>query len=402
MPHIEHYHQFEGLHWETGSIRNYLAAVGVKAPHTGQPYSEALLLGISGGIAMGYFSFAYKGYDPHVVVLTRNTFDPLDTLLSRLGIVQTVRQTSQPAKAVSNLLDCLADGAPAIVWADQFSLPYNVLPFDAGMWAMSPILVYGYDVQEDTVWIADRARVPLTVTTGDLAAARSRAKNTRFRLLTLDHPDPDKAPAAVLAGLWDCIKLYTEPPPKGAVHNFGLAAFEHWAHLLLQPKARQSWAKEFPYGAQLYNGLRTAFEHIAIYGKDGNGERFLYAQFLDEASTILDKPSLREVAAQFRRSGQAWDDLGRALLPENVALLGETRQLMLRRHHLFLDSGGDAAQEMRGIDARLAQLRAAMEVEFASDGAATQDLRQQVAAQLLHLRDLEKSAIDQLVSIMAG
>lgn len=131
MPRLENAAQFAGLHWETGSVCNYLAAVGVKAPHTNQPYSEALLMGVSGGAVMGYFSFAYAGYDPHVVILTRNTFDPLDTLLARLGIVQTVRQTSQGAKAVTNLTDVLEDGTPAIVWADQFLLPYNALPYDA-------------------------------------------------------------------------------------------------------------------------------------------------------------------------------------------------------------------------------------------------------------------------------
>jgi hypothetical protein len=51
-----------GRHWETGSVCNYFAYRGVKAPHTGQPYSEALLLGVSGGSSWGIF-FAYKGYD---------------------------------------------------------------------------------------------------------------------------------------------------------------------------------------------------------------------------------------------------------------------------------------------------------------------------------------------------
>jgi hypothetical protein len=82
------YHHFLGRHWETGSVCNHFAYQGVKAPHTGKPYSEAMLLGISGGIVMGYFSFSYEGYDPQARILTRNTFNPLDTLLERLGVVQ--------------------------------------------------------------------------------------------------------------------------------------------------------------------------------------------------------------------------------------------------------------------------------------------------------------------------
>ena len=128
MPQLANYAAFDGLHWETGSVRNALDYAGARAPHTGLPYSEALLMGVSGGAVMGYFSFAYEGYEPHVVILTRNTFDPMDTLLARLGIVQTVRQTARADKGVANLVDTLADGSPAIIWADMYSLPYNALP----------------------------------------------------------------------------------------------------------------------------------------------------------------------------------------------------------------------------------------------------------------------------------
>src|SRR5690349_14676858 len=93
---LENYKHFDGLHWETGCYYNFFDYRGLKAAHTGKPYSEALMLGVSGGIVMGYFSFAYKGFDPQARVLTRNTFDPVTTLLSRLGVVQNIyRPTSR-------------------------------------------------------------------------------------------------------------------------------------------------------------------------------------------------------------------------------------------------------------------------------------------------------------------
>src|SRR5688572_27184314 len=96
-------HTFAGRHWETGSLQNALAWRGVKAPHSGTPYPEALLLGVSGGITVGYFIFEYTGLLPHVALLTRNTFDPLDTVLERLGIAQDVQQTTNAKIAASNL-----------------------------------------------------------------------------------------------------------------------------------------------------------------------------------------------------------------------------------------------------------------------------------------------------------
>src|SRR5215216_4564471 len=132
--------QLNGRHWETGSIHNALALQGIKAPHTGEPYSEALLLGVSGGIALGYFTFEYKGYLPHVALLTRNTFNPFSTILERLGIAQDVQQTSKAEIAEKNLRDILDSGMYPILWADQFSLPYNLLPANKPMWGMMPIL----------------------------------------------------------------------------------------------------------------------------------------------------------------------------------------------------------------------------------------------------------------------
>src|SRR6185436_18941429 len=126
----------------------------LQAPHTGQPYSEALLLGISGGIAFGYFTFEYKGYLPHVAMLTRNTFSPFSTMLERLGIAQDVQQTSKPDIAEKNLQDIFASGLYPLVWADHFSLPYNNLPSDAAMWGMLPRFAIESDGKSVTV--ADR------------------------------------------------------------------------------------------------------------------------------------------------------------------------------------------------------------------------------------------------------
>ena len=403
MPTLNDYHQFNGLHWETGSLHNYFTYRGFTAPHNNVPYSEAMLMGISGGAVVGYFSFAYEGYDPHVAVLTRNTFNPLDTILERLGVEQTIRQTSQANKARSNLLDTLADGTPAIVWADMFSLPYNALPYDEAMWQMFPIVVYGYEPESDIIRIADRAEVPLIVTPAELAQARRRVKKLKFRLLTLDMPNPDKLAAAVHAGIWDCIKLYTEMPPKGAKNNFGLAALKRWADLLVKPKQRLSWAKEFPASRKMYAGLTTAFNNIALFGKSGielDAERGLYADFLTEASLILNKPKLNDVAQQFRVSGQAWRDLAYALLPDNVPLLQETRELMLDKHRLFREQGNAALADIQQKSTRLTAIENEMEVDFPLTQAEVDDMLSDLRDHVLKIHDTEQEAIRQLQGAM--
>jgi len=397
---LKDYNQFDGRHWETGSVCNFYAYRGILAPHTGKPYSEAMLMGISGGVVMGYFSFAYEGYDPQARILTRNTFDPLSTLLERLGVVQNILQTNSPVTGVANLVRILDEGYPAITWVDMFSLSYNALPMDPGMWGMFPLVIFGYDETAGQVWIADRARVPLEITPAELAAARGRTKANKYRLLTLDPPHAEKLPAAVKKGIWDCIKLYTEAPPKGSRNNFGFAAFNWLAELLVKPKQRLSWEKEFPLGPKMYSGLVWLFNDIMTFGKDGNAERSLYADFLDEASQVLQKPSLRQAAEIFRTSGKAWDAFAGALMPDGTPLLAETRSLILRRHELFREKGGAALPEIQQINRRLAEIRKAVAEDFPLSQAEVIDLRQNLRDHILKIHDIEFEAVSALQKAM--
>jgi hypothetical protein len=401
MPILNNYNAFGGRHWETGSVHNFYAYRGINAPHTGLPYSEALLLGVSGGIVMGYFSFAYKGYDPHVALLTRNTFDPLETLLGRLGVEQEILQTSLPEKGLENLLRTLDSGLPAITWVDVFSLSYFNLPNDDDMYIMVPVIVYGYDDAQQKVWIADRARVPLTVTPGQLAAARARVKKDKFRILTLSAPNPDKLVSAVQQGIGDTIRLFTENPPKGSPHNFGFAAYEHWQALLRRPKTKNSWAEVFPPGRKMVAGLTTAFFGTIQNGEGSDGERGAYADFLQEAALILQRSALNETAALFRVAGAAWEGLGRALLPDEVAPFGELRILMLRRKLLFREQGAGAMEEIRAANARIRELKIQAAADFPLGGSELDRFLDALSAQIRLVQTAEQAAVQSLQAALA-
>lgn len=393
MTTLNDYNQFDGLHWETGSVRNYYDYCGVKAPHTGGPYTEALLMGISGGAVMGYFPFSYQGIDPHARILTRNTFDPMETMLQRIGAVQNARQTGSADKAVRNLVDVLQGGSPAIAWVDAMQLPYDPQPYEFEIAHMMPVVVFGFDEEADQVAIADRARAPLSTTTGQLAAARAQVKKVRNRILTLEPPDHDNLQEAVELGIWDCIKLYTEKPPKGARHNFGFAAYERLADTLRKPKIRGSWDKDFPRGRKMYAGLESVFSDTHTFGKEGFAERDMYADFLDEAADILQKPALREAGEHFRVSARAWEELGLILLPDEVPVWAEARGLMLTNQRLFLEEGGEKLERGRANCARLIEIRREMESDFPLSDEEVVAFRERIAEQVLKIRDTEAPAV---------
>lgn len=358
-------------------------------------------MGISGGAVMGYFVFAYQGIDPHARILTRNTFDPMETMLQRLGSVQDLRQTASAEKAVSNLVDTLQEGTPAVTWVDAFSLPYDPQPYEFEIPHMLPVVVFGYDEEADQVAIADRARVPLYATTSQLAAARSKVKKFRHRIMTLGKPDVDQIPVAVEAGIRDSIQLYTEKPPKGARHNFGFAAYQRWADALRKPKMRGSWDKEFPRGRKMYAGMESVFSDTHTYGKEGFAERDVFAAFLDEAAQILGRPGLEVAAAHFRASGLAWRVLGEMLLPDEVSVWGEARRLMLENQQLFLVQGGDTFEEGQANAERLIAIRSEMEEEFPLTEDEVVAFRESVAEQVLKISAVEELAVEAMKEAMA-
>jgi hypothetical protein len=392
--------QFNGRHWETGSIHNALAMQGIKAPHTGKPYSEALLFGISGGIAFGYFTFEYKGYLPHVALLTRNTFNPFSTILERLGIPQDVRQTNKADTAEKNLRDTLESGLYPILWADQFSLPYNCLPSKEPMWAMMPILAV--EVGDKTVTIADRSSQPLHISMAVLTKARGRVKEDKYRLMTLDTPQPTKLASAVHKGICQAISLFTEEPPRGARHNFGFAAYERLAEMLVNTRNKQSWERFFPPGIRMYHALAGspvqpgAYHWVNTWGSTDGADRSSYADFLLEAAQILKRSALKEAAEKFRESYELWLAFADALLPDDIPLLGESKKLIKKKHDLFINQGEATLSEIKQINSRLNELLAQSEKDFLLSNAQTANLRANLRDILLKISTIERQAVDLL------
>jgi hypothetical protein len=392
--------QLTGRHWETGSVHNALAMQGVKAPHTGKPYSEALLLGISGGITFGYFTFEYKGYLPHVAILTRNTFDPFSTMLERLGIAQDLQQTSKPEIAEKNLQDTLESGLYPLAWADQFSLPYNDLKSDAAMWGMMPLLVIGSDGKSVTV--ADRSSQPLNLSMADLTRARGRVKEDKYRLMTIDAPQTTKLAGAVQKGISQAIALFTEKPPRGARDNFGFAAYAKLAELLVNTRNKHSWERQFAPGVRMYHALAGspvqpgAYQWVNTWVTADGADRGLYADFLVEAAQILKKPALKESAEKFRESYKLWLKFAEALLPDAVPMLGESKKLIQKKHDLFIQKGEAALPEIKQINTRLNELLELSKTDFPLSNAQAAELRSNLRDVLLKISAVEQTAIDLL------
>jgi hypothetical protein len=233
----------------------------------------------------------------------------------------------------------------------------------------------------------------------DLTRARGRVKEDKYRLMTLDAPQPAKLSAAVQKGISQAIALFTEEPPRGARHNFGFAAYERLAELLVNTRNKHSWERFFPAGVRMYHALAGspvqpgAYHWIMTWGAADGAERALYADFLDEAAQILKKPSLKDAAGEFRESHKSWLELADAMLPDDVPLLGESKQLIQKKHQLFIDQGESGLPEISEINVRLNELLKESETDFPLTDALAADLRTNLRDILLKISAKEQEAV---------
>ncbi len=402
MPTLPNYIQFEGRYWDTASIRNALDYQGVKAPHTGQPFSEAMLLGVSGGATFGYFTFHYKGYDPQVNLLTRNTFEPMERIFDRLKIPRESVKSASANKARQNLIDALEEGYAPIASPDGALLPYNALPYDEANWHTMPLVIYGYEPEAGEAYISDRSRVGLTVGTDELDAARARVKKDRHGLLLLGAPDEASLAAAIRAGIDNTIQLMTEKPPKGSAKNFGLRALLHWAEML-EKTSKGSWAREYASGRPLLAVLISSYTFLGpAFGKTMGAERDVYADFLEEAAQALDMSALTDVAAQYRESAAAWKGLLNSLLPSGAPLLGEAREAIDRKTALFIESGAAKLDEIISCNQGLEALKTGADDDFPLSEAEIADLRANIRSCALQVHDAEEAAVLALKDAVSG
>ena len=115
---------------------------------------------------------------------------------------------------------------------------------------------------------------------------------------------------------------------KPPIKNLGLAGIQKWAEVVVK------WPEQFK-GMNLFGALMNGFMYIEIGGTGGSALRSMYAQFLEEASAIMNKPALNEVARMMRQSAAVWSESASGFLPDSWPNLGGTRQLIVEKNKLF-------------------------------------------------------------------
>ncbi len=383
--------QTGGKHYLTAALANALAAQGMTAPHNDQPLSEAMILGIGGGLGAGYILWEFKAHNSARIVLGfRNRWNyPVQYMTNacnRLGVNVIVQETSGKKGAAENLLAALERGKPIIAWADKALLPYQQLPKHLIAYISHLVGVYGFDDVSRTLLVDDLAHGLIEVDAEDFATARARISSDKNRLMLLEPSGQPDLRAAIRAGIADCIEHLER-----ASESFSLPVYKKWAKLMTDTKNKKGWPVVFQDRRGLYVTLRSVFEGIVLDNTEGAGLRLLYASFLDEAALLLDTPALSEAAARYRQAAACWDDLAKTALSEEVPQFKETEILLVQRYTHYRHRQWD---EMRPQSDRLETLEGELNgARFPLDDAGVDDLFATMQENLNEIYEAENEAL---------
>lgn len=356
LPELDSEREFEGLlpgvertggiHGDTAVIANAFAQAGVKSPHDGEPFSEAMLFGLSGGIGFMYFVFEYKGNPPMLSYVTRSWSLPdelVENAVARTGVQAVVSTTGSANVARTALHDALAAERVAICCVDPVMLPYLGLP---AMWAGNDAQLVGVvGKRGSSLWLDDRCLQPNTITMEEFEAARASHKKSKQRLVYVEGQDAEHDLAAsIREAVADTARSFVEPRFKSYAGNFGFSGLEKWRDLLTDETDKKGWRTLFASPAHAIVALKRTYECARYHVTPPAGGRPLYADFLDEAAPIVGDEKLAEAAALLRKSAVLWDEIADLALPEGEDELGQARRVVEELHDILREEGS------RGLD----------------------------------------------------
>lgn len=359
-----------------------------------------MLLGLTGGIGVSVFSFRYERDDVSTFFVGARSPDSSEAIvggLDLLGVPFTIGETTGHATAAQRLRRDLDEHGPVGAWVDAATLGTRGMPASWEGGAYHVLAVLDLDDDAGTATVSDLADAPITVDQATLAAARSRIRKHRHRVLAVTSPaaEPVALDAIVRTAVGRCHAMLTT----GRIRNQTIAALDDLAERMHGSAAADGWARLFPPGRHLWTALTSLHDFVEHYGTGGGLARPLYARFLGEAAVATDVALLDEAAERYDDLGRQWTALAQAALPDDVAMLATARRLQEERAARYAAQGTDTVADLRRIWEQMEDLGSEAAAAFPLTDADAEALRADLAARTRRIAADEHAAAEVLARI---
>jgi hypothetical protein len=388
-----------GIHPPTAALTRILRFNAFENPLSGQPYSEAFIMGVGGGLDTGCILYQFK-HLPHPMLMLgfrnqwNNTRDFLNKVSDRLQLDVSFIEYETDKEAQVGLEEFLAQGKQPIAWVDKAYLPYQMVPESLKGFLDYQVAVYDRDGRLWRLYLDDLSLQPIEIREKAFTTARGSLKQNNFLLMVIEKgttPSTRELRKDILAGIRDCAEKITRP-----IMTIGHCNLETWSQKLADPNDRQGWPQVFKDQKGLYPVLRTVYESIKLDGTEGFALRKLYADFLHEAASYLGNPELNASAGQYLQLANRWSNLAETTLSSDIPAFKEIKTLLNDRYQAYKEGDFKAVEKAHR---EITRLEKKIETDFPMNAPKTHQLFENLAGQVKLLAELEMSAARRLQDV---
>lgn len=391
------YPTIPGVDPERCTVANALATAGVVHPDLNLPFTESWVLGLGGGLGSTYMLWEFQARSQITIVLAfgyRANYpkESLTHAVARCGGEIEILETGSRKKAWTNLRESLDQGRVPICTVDPALLPHLQMPPGVDGcygWVVNATAI---DDSAETVAIHDVGTHTRSVPMETLERARSRVGSYKNRLARV-------VPSRVLPNLGKSIGESIGACCDylgSASDSFGLRSIRKWARLMTDTKHAKGWPQVFARGRGLFGGLASVYQGIQHDAGGGGALRDLYATFLREAGSLLNRAEFAAAADAYDKCARAWHRVAEASLPaEDFA---EARSEFDRRYELIRTGTNDDAAECRALTASMDARATSLNAKFPLDETGRNELLQSIQHALSELYEREVAALSLLQS----
>ena len=381
-----------GIHPPTASLAKILRFNQVTNPHTNAPYSEALLLGIGGGLDAGYILFKFPHLpNPMLLLGFRNQWNHtrafLETLTDRLNLSVRFQEFESESTAQAALQKTLSQKKLAVVWVDKAFLPYHQLPESLKGYINHQVAVYARDGRLWRLYLDDLSSQPFEIREKTFTTARANLSQNNFLMMVCEGTrdlNVQELRGVITQGMRDCATQLTRP-----MKTIGISTLENWAEKLVDRHDHMGWPQVFMDQRGLFPVLRTVYESIKLNGTGGFALRKTYADFLHEAAGILSNPDFNAVAGQYLQLSNHWSILADNALPSRITDFDRVKSLLNKRYQAYHDHDlktyKTTVQDLNTLEAKLL-------AKFPLNHQETHQLFERISNQVKLISELEMSA----------
>jgi len=381
-----------GIHPPTAALTKILKFKGVINPITDEPFSEAMLLGIGGGLDAGYILFQFSHLpNPMLVLGFRNQWNNTQAFLEyltdslRLGV--DFLEFADRTVAQDALQNVLKQEKLAIVWVDKAHLPHHELPESLQGYINHQVAVYARDGRLWRLFLDDLTTQPVEIREKLFTEARANLSQSNFLMMVYEAAGDINAQElreAIIEGMRTCAIRLTRP-----MKTIGISNLETWAEKLTDRHDREGWPQVFRDQKGLFPVLSTVYESIKLNGTGGFALRKLYADFLHEAAGLLNNPSLNAVAGQYLQLANHWSSLAENALPSKKPAFDRYKSLLNKKYKAYrdydLETYKKTINDLQGLKTKII-------ADFPMDGFETSQLFERLSSQVKLIAELEMSA----------